>query len=322
MTGNMEMFPDRPRIIFMGTPEFAVPALEALIRHEFNVLAVVTQPDRPRGRGQKLAQSPIKRRAIEHGIETIQPEKVSDDGFLGRIREKAPDVIIVAAFGQKLGRELLNLCKWKVLNIHASLLPKYRGAAPIQWAILNNERVTGLSLMRMDEGMDTGPVIFQEEVPISENETGGELHDRLALISGEFIINSLKRLTEEPYREKKQDDSLATYAPKIDRSSALIDWTMDMDKISARIRALDPWPGAFTKIRGNDVKLFSSRKIDEYSLKTVPGRVSISPEGMLCVETGRGFIEVREVQFPGKKRMKSCDFLRGFELPEDSVIGK
>jgi methionyl-tRNA formyltransferase len=318
----MQRFPKEPRIIFMGTPEFAVPSLEALVKHEFNVLAVVTQPDRPKGRGRKMSASPVKMIASEYSIEIMQPENISDKGFLSRIKEKAPDVILVVAFGQKLGMDLFKLCEWKVLNIHASLLPKYRGAAPIQRAVLNDESVTGLTLMRMDEGIDTGPIIFQEEVPVLENETGGELHDRLSLISGGFIIESMRRLSKEPYDEKPQDDLLATYAPKIDRTVAQIDWTMNAEKITARIRALDPWPGAFTKINGNDIKLFSSRILDHPSFKTVPGRVQISPGGMLCVETGTGIIEIREVQYPGKKRMNSCDFLRGFDLPEGTVLGK
>lgn len=322
MSNIGKRFPDEPRIIFMGTPEFAVPALQALVKCNFNVLAVVTQPDRPRGRGQKLSCSPVKMTAADHGFEVIQPEKISDNWVLERIKEKTPDVLIVVAFGQKLGRDLLEVCKWGVLNIHASLLPRYRGAAPIQGALLNNEAVTGLTLMRMEEGIDTGPIIFQEVVPILENETGGGLHDRLALISGDFIIKSLKRLSKEGYNEKPQDDLLSTYANKIDRSTALIDWNMETEKIAAKIRALDPWPGAYTKINGNDVKLFSSRIVDKSSSHTNPGRVTLGPSGRLHVETGKGVIEIGEVQYPGRKRMSICDFLCGFHLPEGTIIGK
>ena len=190
-----EPFPGHPRLIFMGTPDFAVPTLNALIAHGHNVLAVVTQPDRPKGRGKKLTAPPVKELALEHRIEVLQPEKASEDLFCAQIREKEPDLIVVVAFGQILRKKLLDIPRWGVINVHGSLLPSLRGAAPIQWTILNDEPKTGLTVMQMDEGMDTGPILFQEEVPVFKDETAGQLHDRLAVMAGDLMAKSLKRMS-------------------------------------------------------------------------------------------------------------------------------
>ena len=192
---SKENFPSQPRLIFMGTPQFAVPTLEALIEKGHKILAVVTQPDRPKGRGRKQVPSPVKELAVTHQIKLLQPQKVSDDHFCDQIREMEPDMAIVVAFGQILKKNLLTIPGWGVINIHASLLPKYRGAAPIQWAILNNESKTGLTVMRMDEGLDTGPILFQKEVPILEDETAGQLHDRLSVLAGQVIVGGSSSTT-------------------------------------------------------------------------------------------------------------------------------
>ncbi|MBW2610324.1 MAG: methionyl-tRNA formyltransferase [Deltaproteobacteria bacterium] len=323
MTGvSKDAFPADPGLIFMGTPEFAIPTLKGLVNNGHKVLAVVTQPDRPKGRGRKMTASPVKKFAVEHNIETLQPESVSDDGFCNLIKKKAPDLIIVIAFGQILKKDLLAIPKWGVINIHASLLPKYRGAAPIQRAILNNESKTGLTVMRMDEGLDTGSILYQEEVPIHRDETAGQLHDRLARIAGDLMIRSLSRMAEEPIEERPQDHSRATYAPKIERSISLIDWQQDAEKISALVRALDPRPGAYTIIQGKEIKLFSTGVLDEDHLDVIPGRVVKDSDEGLIVETGKGLIKIREMQYPGKKRLSSNDFLRGFSLPEGTILGK
>jgi methionyl-tRNA formyltransferase len=314
--------PARPRLIFMGTPEFALPTLNALLHHGHNVLAVVTQPDRPKGRGKKLAPSPVKELALQHGIEVLQPEKASDALFCERMSEKAPDLIIVVAFGQILRKGLLAIPKWGVVNIHGSLLPAYRGAAPIQGAIMNNEAKTGLTVMRMDEGLDTGPILFQEEVSVSQDETAGQLHDRLAHLAGELMVNSLKRMAESPVEERPQDHARATYTRKIEKEMSLIDWRQTAAKVSALIRALDPRPGAFTTLQGQEIKLFASRIIDEARHDVVAGRFAGHAGGCLVVETGQGVIGVREIQYPGKKRLPAADFLRGFSLPEGTVLGR
>jgi methionyl-tRNA formyltransferase len=314
-------FPDRPKIIFMGTPDFAVPSLRALVKEGHEVLSVVTQPDRPKGRGRKLFLSPVKRVAQEYGIKILQPEKASDGQFCDTIRSLEPDLLIVVAFGQILKNNLLMIPRWGALNIHASLLPKYRGAAPIHWAILNNETKTGLTAMRMDEGLDTGPVLLQEEVAIIEHETAGSLHDRLAGMSGNFIIKTLKGLAENRLKEMHQDPNEATYATKIDRGMSLIKWDRPANAISGLIRALDPWPGAFTTLEGKEIKLFSSRVTGKEASDELPGRVAGQSESSLLVETGKGVLEIRELQIPGKKRLPACDFLRGFALERGTMLG-
>ncbi len=317
-----EKLPANPGVIFMGTPDFSVPCLRALVERGYNILSVVTQPDRPKGRGRKVIFSPIKLAAMEYRLNVLQPEKASDRQFLEVIHGLSPDMLIVVAFGQILTKDLLESCRWGAVNIHASLLPKYRGAAPIQWAILNNEAKTGLTAMRMDEGLDTGPALCREELNIGPEETAGELHDRLAILAGNFLIETLKGLAENRIREKPQDNSLATYAPKIDRSMSLIKWDQPARAISAHIRALDPWPGAFTTLGEMKIKLFLSRVTDEIRTDVVPGRISGHLQGALEVETARGVIGVREMQISGKKRLAANDFLRGFPLRTGTVFGR
>ena len=319
---SRESLPARPRLIFMGTPEFALPTLNALIHHGHNVLAVVTQPDRPKGRGKKLAPSPVKELALKHGIEVLQPEKASDAHFCDQVRGKGPDLIIVVAFGQILRKQLLGIPKWGVINIHGSLLPAYRGAAPIQGAVMNNEPKTGLTVMRMDEGLDTGPILFQEEVRLSPDETAGQLHDRLAYIAGDLMVKSLKHMAENPIEERPQDHARATYAPKIEKDMSLIDWRQSASKVSALIRALDPRPGAFTTFQGQEIKLFASRVMNETLHDVVPGRVVGYAEECLVIETGQGVVGIREMQYPGKKRLSADDFLRGFSLPDGTELGR
>lgn len=315
-------FPGRPRLIFMGTPEFAIPTLKALIQEGYKIPAVVTQPDRPKGRGRRLTAPPVKELAVAHQIEVLQPEKASDDDFCNQVRIMEPDLIIVVAFGQILKKNLLDIPEWGILNIHASLLPRYRGAAPIQWAILNDDGETGLTVMRMDEGLDTGPILFQREIPILKDETAGQLHDRLSLLAGEVIIEALVRMAKSQIKEIPQDDSSATYAPKIERRNALIDWKRPAAEISCLIRALDSRPGAFTLLEGGQVKLFASTVVEERGLDGVPGRVVKLTKEAIHVETGQGRIGIREIQYPGKKRLSVSDFLRGFSLPEGTLLGK
>jgi methionyl-tRNA formyltransferase len=315
-------FPARPRLIFMGTPGFAVPTLRALVDNGHQIVSVVTQPDRPKGRGKKLAASPVKVLAKENGIEVLQPEKASEEGFCELIRSREPDLIIVVAFGQILKKRLLDIPKWGVINVHASLLPEYRGAAPIQRAILNNETKTGLTVMLMDEGLDTGPILFQEAVPILENETAGHLHDRLAERAGDLMVRSLKHMAQKPIAEKPQGDAGATYAPKIEKALSRIDWNQPAVRISALIRALDPKPGAYTILAGHEIKLFSSRVVDGTRKDGVPGKVSGHTGGELIVETGEGRVGIGEIQYPGKKRLPADDFLRGYSLPEGTRLGK
>ncbi len=318
---SQKAIPAKPKLIFMGTPLFALPTLKALIDHGHDLRAVVTQPDRPKGRGRILTPPPVKQMASARGIEVLQPENASDPLFCDRLKERKPDLIIVIAFGQILRPRLLRLPEWGVVNIHASLLPKYRGAAPIQWVILNDEPKTGLTLMRMDEGLDTGPILLQNEVSILSDETAGQLHDRLADLAGEMIIEALSALAAGAIQEQPQDSASATYAPKIEGSNCVIDWRQPAGKVSARIRALDPRPGATTRLGERQIKLFASRVIVDERLDVVPGRVVKDGCGAFLVETGRGIIEAREVQVPGKKRLTASDFLKGVSIPEGMILG-
>jgi methionyl-tRNA formyltransferase len=233
-----------------------------------------------------------------------------------------PDLFIVIAFGQILGKKVLDIPRWGAINIHASLLPKYRGAAPIQWAILQDEEKTGLTIMRMDEGLDTGAILFQEEVPILKDETAGRLHDRLADAAGGLIITSLQKMHQEAWKEQPQDHAASTYAPKIEKNMIHIDWSLPAPKISALIRALDPVPGARTILDGKEVKVFSSRVVDDEGQKGEPGLVLNQHQEALVVKTGRGAVGIGEIQAPGRKRIAVADFLRGSSVPEKTILGK
>jgi methionyl-tRNA formyltransferase len=315
-------FPSRPRLVFMGTPDFAVPTLKALLDHGHTVLAVVTQPDRPKGRGKKLTAPPVKKLALDRGIVVLQPEKASDESFCDQVRAKEPDLIVVVAFGQILKKKLLDIPQWGVVNVHASLLPNLRGAAPVQWAVLNDESKTGLSLMLMDEGMDTGPIIFQQEVPVLRDETAGHLQDRLAVMAGDLMARSLERMAGRAVETTPQDHTKATYAPKITKDLSLVNWKEEAAKVSARIRGLDPKPGAFTFWEGNELKVFASTVIDTNREVGSPGQVIGLREECLVIRTGRGTVGVRELQYPGKNRLPAKDFLRGFVIPEGTVLGR
>ena len=319
---SKEDLPTRPRLVFMGTPDFALPTLKALIRQGHHILSVVTQPDRPKGRGKKMTAPPVKLMALEQGIEVLQPERASEAFFCEQIERMEPDLIVVVAFGQILKERLLTIPEWGVINIHGSLLPRYRGAAPIQWAILNDDTKTGLTVMRMNEGLDTGPILFQEEVPILKDETAGSLHDRLALRAGDLIIDALNRMSRSTIEETPQDDALATYAPKVEKKMSVIDWKHPAPNVSALIRALDPLPGAYTTWQGKVIKLFSSRAVALGRLDVIPGRIVGLCEGGLVVESGQGAVEVGEMQYPGKKRLPAKQFLQGFSLPDGTILGE
>jgi len=318
----MRPLPAKPGIIFMGTPDFALPSLKTLIDHGHHVQAVVTQPDRPKGRSGKPAPPSVKEMAEDLGLSVLQPEKTSDESFRRDISAFSPDLLVVIAFGQILNEPLLNIPRWGGLNIHASLLPKYRGAAPIQQAIINNEVETGLSAMRITPGLDAGPILLQEKTSIGIHETAGELHDRLAELAAPFLLKTLRALTESTVREIPQDHTRATYAAKIDRNTGRIFWDRTGNEISALIRGLDPWPGAYTTVNGKSLKLFSSRVMKSGDAGMVPGRIRGHSEEGLMVETSDSVILVSELQLAGRKRVRASDFLRGFALEPGTVLGK
>ena len=318
---SYETFPSKPKIIFMGTPAFAVPTLKALIHEKYEILSIVTQPDRPRGRGQKLKPSPIKLCAEENNLPLLQPQRL-DDNFLHHLVSLTPDLLIVVAFGQIIPKKVLNSAKWGGINIHASLLPQYRGSAPIQWAVMNNEKKTGLTIMVMDEGLDTGPILMQQEVDILVGETAGMLHDRLSSLAPSLLMKTLDGLANGAITERKQDDSLATFAPKLKKEQGLINWFWPAKRLYGLIRGLDPWPGAFTYYNERMLKLYDCSLTHKGKTFAAPGRIRALTERGLEIETGKGSIIVGEIQAPGKKRMSGKEFQRGSTLRVGNVLGK
>ncbi len=320
MVQSRRLLPE-PKVVFMGTPDFSVASMEAIVGAGYAVKAVVTQPDRPRGRGRVITASPVKRRALALGLRVLQPDKISGGGFFEQIKNIDPDIIIVVAFGQILKRPLLDIAPYGAINIHASLLPRYRGPAPIQWAIMNGDTMTGLTSMRMEEGLDTGPILLQKELAIAQNETFGELHDRLAAISGPFLLETLDKMKKGTLSESRQNEGLASYAPKLGRELAIINWELSSGKVSSLIRAMDPYPGAITFFKGSLLKIFSSCPGPRNAGPLVPGRISAITDEGIVVETGAGTILIRQMQVPGKKRLTAVECARGLGLKAGSVFG-
>ncbi|MBN2419076.1 MAG: methionyl-tRNA formyltransferase [Deltaproteobacteria bacterium] len=315
------LFPRNPGIVYMGTPDFALPALTSLLKEGCNILAVVTQPDRPKGRGRSMTFSPVKETALLHDLKVLQPDNINEQDFIDVLCAMYPDLFIVAAFGQILNQDVLAVPRFGAVNIHASLLPKYRGAAPIQWAIMDNEPVTGITLMKMAKGLDKGPVLMREEVSIRDNESAGQLFDRLAGISGDVIVRFLKDSAGKELVAQPQDDAHATYASKITKEMAEINWKKDAVKIASLIRAMDPSPGATTNLGDKKIKLFSPEIIDYEFIPVKPGAVVHDSHGRFIIETGKGKIAVGEIQLPGKNRMSASDFLRGNKIEKDTILG-
>lgn len=306
----------------MGTPDFALPALESLVSSPHQVVGVVTQPDRPKGRGKKVQPSPVKKLALSLGLAVYQPERVKEAGFVDRLRELHPDVIVVVAFGQILPPSVLYLPPCGCVNLHASLLPRYRGAAPIQRAIMNGERETGVTTMLMDEGLDTGDILLQRTVPIYEEDTAGTLHDRLARIGAELLVETLDLMAKGTLVPRPQDHRLATYAPPLTLEDEIIDWRKPARDLYNQIRGLNPWPGARTWWENKVLKVWQAI-VSDFPLPSgaLPGEVVLSGRE-LVVATGKGCLALREVQLEGGKRLPVEDFLRGRLIPAGTVLGK
>ena len=305
------------KIIYMGTPDFAVPALKALASSEHEVCAVFTQPDKPRGRKMILTPPDVKVCAQSLNIPVYQPESIKNGDALEIINQYNPDVIVVAAYGKILPIAVLDAPKFGCVNIHGSLLPKYRGAAPIQQSVLNGDKVTGITTMLMDVGLDTGDILLTEETEIGENETSGELFDRLAVLGGELILKTLSALEKGEITPKKQDESLATHTSKIDKSLCPIDFSKSASEVHNKVRGLNPWPVATTKICGKNVKVYST-KLCPKSGKS--GEVlSTKPLIVACDEKS---VEILELQPEGKKRMTADAFLAGHKLEIGDIIGQ
>jgi methionyl-tRNA formyltransferase len=299
------------RIVFIGTGEIGVPTLRALLNSAHEVVAVVTQPDKPVGREQRIESPPIKKaligRARQPGTPIFQPARIKDPQTIEEIRGLTPDVIVVVAYGQILPRDVLEIPRRACLNLHASLLPRWRGAAPIQAAIAAGDCETGITVMYMDEGLDTGEILLQRSVEILPNDTGESLHDRLAQVAPEALLESLRLLASGNAPRIPQDNARATYAPKLKREHGLIDWFESAEAIERRIRAYNPWPGAFMKVDRQNLKLFSASVVD---LTGQPGEVLRSDKDLI-VATGKGALSLAEVQLEGKRRMTAAEFLRG-----------
>ncbi len=299
------------RVVFFGTPDFAVPSLEALAGEGFDVLAVVTQPDRPRGRSRsQLGPPPVKLAAQAEEIPVLQPERPTEPAFVTRLRELTPDVGVVVAYGHILKPELLAIPKHGMVNVHPSLLPELRGAAPIEWAIINGLTKTGVTIMQLDAGMDSGPILHQIPEDVPADITAGELATHLAEVGAEALVEALALLEQGAIRPRPQDSSRATYAPKLTRETARLDWSAPAERVARLVRGLDPKPGAWTELDGAAVKLFGALAVEEKEKGGAPGEVLLA-NGGLVVATGQGAVAVTEVQPEGKTRMPAAEWVRG-----------
>lgn len=313
------------RVVFMGTPAFAVPSLEALDNSDHEVVGVVTQPDRPKGRGQAVEQCPVKELALARGVPVRQPEKIKSPEFLQQLSEWKPDVIAVTAFGRILPKTILDLPPMGCVNVHGSLLPAYRGAAPIQWALIHGEPETGITTMLMDEGMDTGAVLLQHTVPIEPEDTTLELGARMAQAGGALLVETLTRLAGQSVVPRAQDHSRATMAPLLKKEDGVIDWTQSAMEIANRIRGLSPWPGSYTFHHGHRL-IIRKGCVDTQGAPVgsdghQPGTILAVGQKSFWVETGQGRIEVLEVQPANKKRMSVEQFLLGYVLRAQETLG-
>ena len=296
----------------MGTPDFSVGALKSLAENGYEIAGVVTQPDKPRGRGKASAMTPVKEAALELGLTVYQPSRVREQSFMDTVRALNPDVIVVSAFGQIIPKALLELPRYGCVNIHASLLPKYRGAAPIQWAVMDGEPVSGVTIMQMDEGLDTGDMLPKTEVPLEPDETGGSLFDKLSRAGAELLIRTLPALEQGTLTPEKQPlESPTAYARMIRKEDGRIDCILEAEAIERRIRGLNPWPSAYTELTGKILKIWRAEVLPKESGQT-PGTVTEAGKGGFCVQTGKGVLRLLEVQLEGKKRMDAQAFLRGF----------
>lgn len=312
------------RVVFMGTPDFAVPSLRQLAGAGFAIAGVVTQPDRPRGRGKKLTFSPVKEAALELGLRVYQPQRVSETEFVSNLKTLKPDVIAVAAYGQLLPAEVLDLPPLGCINVHSSLLPKYRGAAPIQRAIMDGEDRTGITIMKMDRGLDSGDILLQTAINISGDDSFGVVHDRLAELGAGMLAEALRLLAEGKLTGTPQDNDRATYAPMLTRQDEIIDWQKGVKEIKNRVRALNPWPGARTFLNDRVLKIWVVSEAGEVvpgPVKEPAGLVLGCSGGRLLVRCGDGTLIIGQLQLQGGKRLESGDFLRGCRIEPGTVLG-
>ncbi|NTW05521.1 MAG: methionyl-tRNA formyltransferase [Peptococcaceae bacterium] len=316
-------------VIFMGTPDFAVPSLKALVDSGISVINVITQPDRPKGRGKKILPSPVKEAALEMGIPVFQPERVREPEFIDIIRSIKPDLIVVVAFGQILPKALLDLPKLGCINVHASVLPKYRGAAPIQRAIMNGEMETGISIMKMDQGLDTGDILIQETTAILPEDSFGSLHDRLSVIGAKLLIDTVTQMECKKLESIPQDNDNTTYASPINQEDQIINWGNSAVGVKNIIRSLDPWPGAKTTLEDKVLKIWRARVLEDAEVvgrgivfeQKNSGVVINIDNNRLIVQCREGFLELLEIQLEGSKRMRVSSYLRGKNVESGVRLG-
>lgn len=313
------------RLVFMGTPDFAVPSLQALLEGEDKVVGVIAQPDQPAGRGMALRAPPVKVLAEAHHLPVFQPPKLRTLDVLEQLQAWQPDLIVVAAYGKILPATILTLPPYGCINVHASLLPKYRGAAPIQWAIAYGETETGITIMRISERLDAGDILLQKAIPIADNDTGGTLHDKLAVLGAQALRESLTLLKQGKLIAQPQNEAEATYAPLIKKEDGRIDWSKEAVTIERRIRAFNPWPSAYTTLHGQLFKIFVAQVVEMgekgEASQPFPGTVTAVTMESLTVATGAGFLTLNEVQLAGKKRLPVREFLKGYHLTPGLVLG-
>lgn len=316
------------KIVFMGTPDFAVGALKSLIAAGHQIIAVVTQPDKPKGRSKELQCSPVKECALQYKIPVLQPKRIKTSEAIEELRQYKADVFIVAAFGQILSQEILDMPPLGCLNIHASLLPKYRGASPIQHVILDGEEKTGITIMQMDAGLDTGDMLYCKEIFISPKDTYASLHDKLMTLGGEAIVEALEQLEQGLLSRQKQSDDQSCYAPLIDKRMGEIDFSKDAVSIERLIRGLNPWPSAFTFYHGKQLKIWEAEVIDTLEMSSesinpeLPGTILEVGKDSVSISTGTGILKIDSVQLEGKKRMNTHDFLLGVKMQPGEKLGR
>ena len=305
-------------VIFMGTPDFAVPVLEALLQSDrHTVTAVVTQPDKARGRSGRLTFTPVKEVAVRHGVEVYTPKRVKDAEFVEILRGIPCDVIVVVAFGQILSKEILELPEYGCINVHGSLLPRWRGAAPIQWAILEGDKKTGVTTMQMDEGIDTGDILLKKELLISAEDTGESLFEKLSKLGGPLLLETLALAEQGKLAPEKQKDEEGIYAGMLTKEMGELDFSMEAERLERYVRGLNSWPGAYTFFHGKRLKIWRAAAVSEDTKEACGTVVRVEKDGF-CVQTGKGLLKLLEVQPEGKKRMSTADFMRGNQIENES----
>lgn len=303
------------KIVYMGTPDFAVAPLHAMVEADYEVVGVVTQPDKPKGRGKTLLPTPVKEEALKHGIPVYQPVRVREPEFQAVLKEINPDIIVVAAFGQIIPKSILEMPKYGCINIHASLLPKYRGAAPIQQAVIDGEKESGVTIMKMGEGLDTGDMIAKVAVPITDEETGGSLFDKLAQAGANLLVETLPHIFDgTAVYEKQPKESPTPYAAMITKQMGKLDFSRSACELERLVRGMNPWPSAYTFLHGKTLKVWSSFVEEKKAEFAMPGTVLFTDKKGIHVACGEGVLVLTEVQLEGKKRMKADAFLRGYEI--------